>query len=77
MCSSMVVGVCFAIDLLLSFVFRFKDGMEWFLGRHQMQGKPAIMDDVKKTEDESEDGEPSAYQRMADIIMSKQVFNPC
>ena len=73
----MMVGVCFAIDLLLSFVFRFKDGMEWFLGRHQMQGKPAIMDDVKKTDDESEDSEPSAYQRMADIIMSKQVLNPC
>ena len=47
--------------------------MEWFLGRHQMQGKPAIMEEVKKSEDESEDCEQSAYQRLAEIIMSKQV----
>ena len=49
--------------------------MEWFLGRHQMQGKPAIMEEVKKSEDESEDCEQSAYQRLAEIIMSKQVWN--
>ncbi len=50
---------------------RFKDGMEWFLGRHQMQGKSASVDEVKKEED-SEDSDPSAYQRIAKIIMTKQ-----
>ncbi len=54
---------------------RFKDGMEWFLGRHQMQGRASILEETNgvKKEETEDDGEPSAYQRVAQIIMSKQV----
>ncbi len=50
--------------------------MEWYLGRHQMQGKSSILDLKKEPGAESsgeEDPECSAYQQVSDIILSKQM----